>query len=348
MKISQLNFEFPEDLIAQYPIEQSRVMFVDNCIQEISKNKLIENISPGDVFVINDTKVIKRRIYAKLPSDFEFLFLEDISNHHESKYVNRWSVLCKASAAKVNEFILPEDIKLKIIEKGIPQIVEVSKNLDNSYFEKYGELPLPPYIQKARHKLHNIKQDEKWYQTQWAEVLGSQAAPTASLHFTIDDLNELKNKDVNIETLTLHVGLGTFLPVRVEDLNDHKMHHEDVEIPIHTWKTIQQAKREGHKVWALGTTVARALEACALNHLELSKNGYRGSTDLLIQEGFSFQIVDFLMTNFHQPQSTLLALVCGFVGYKRAMTAYHWAIKNRFRLFSYGDLSVWEKSVSSK
>ncbi|MGE0633740.1 MAG: S-adenosylmethionine:tRNA ribosyltransferase-isomerase, partial [Pseudobdellovibrionaceae bacterium] len=237
----------------------------------------------------------------------------------------------------------------KLAAKGRPQKVQVSKPLTDVYFSKVGELPLPPYIQKARGERHNVASDESWYQTVWATKPGSFAAPTASLHFKNEHLQLLKEKGVIITYVTLHVGLGTFLPVTAEDLDHHEMHPEWVEVPATTWSAIESAKSKGKKIWALGTTVCRSLESVPRGLLNRQDDGvYQGLTNLLLQPreteaGSDFKVVNVLLTNFHQPKSTLLALVASFAGLERVKTCYKWAIERKFRLFSYGDLSVWEK-----
>lgn len=330
MKLSELKYDFPEDLIATSPSRPTRVMFVDAHGEpsEINMADLIEKIPAGDVLVLNDTKVLKRRVFA---GDLEILFLEELPNGTQK-------VLFPSKKYKVgDEITLPNGAKMKLLEKGLPQLVEVSPRLTEADFEQFGELPLPPYIQKAREERHNVKADESWYQTAWAEKPGSFAAPTASLHFSDGDLAALKAKGVKVEKITLHVGLGTFLPVKVENLDDHKMHAEVYDIPEAVWALIKQAKAAGGKVWALGTTVTRTLETAARTE-KLS-----GASELLLQEGSQFLVVDRLMTNFHQPESTLLALVSGFSSLANVKKNYAWAIERRFKLFSYGDFSVWLK-----
>ena len=182
-------------------------------------------------------------------------------------------------------------------------------------------------------------EDVRGYQTAFALKEGSLAAPTASLHFKKRDLQQLKSRGVDVSYLTLHVGLGTFLPVDGEDLSDHPMHKEWVEVPPDLALAVKKCRERGGRVWALGTTVTRALESWALQGA--SPQGYEGLTDLMIQPGYSFKVVDVLMTNFHQPKSTLLALVMAFAGVSRVKEAYQWAMDHEFQLFSYGDLSVW-------
>lgn len=339
MKIEDLTYSFPEELIAQTPQRPSRVMWVElfgvSEPREVTIQDLLKQIPAGDVLVINDTQVLKRRIF--LNDDIEILFL----NSHDNK---TWEVLFPSKKYKIGDkFTLPLGIEVELMQKGRPQILKVDRELDEAYFQKVAELPLPPYIQKARSQRHTISQDEAWYQTAWSEKPGSFAAPTASLHFTNEDLQNLKVRGVAVEKVTLHVGLGTFLPVTVENLDDHIMHSEYVEISVKSWLRLQEAKSRGQKIWSLGTTSTRALESQFLGMFSLDKNQeyYRGFTQLLIQQGFEFQIVDRLLTNFHQPQSTLLALVSAFSDLDKVKACYSWAIERKFQLFSYGDLSVW-------
>jgi S-adenosylmethionine:tRNA ribosyltransferase-isomerase len=238
---------------------------------------------------------------------------------------------------------LPLGAKMTLLEKGRPQKVRVDQKLTDGYFEQVAELPLPPYIQKARKERHTVNEDANWYQTAWAKEPGSMAAPTASLHFSAQDLHALRARGVHIVELTLHVGLGTFLPVTSEDLNDHVMHEEYVQIPKATWQAVRVAQKENRGIWAMGTTVARSLESTANGKLPEFEGGFRGLTNLLIQPGYPWQIVNRLLTNFHQPESTLLALVASFSDLNTVKASYSWAMERKFRLFSYGDLSVWIK-----
>jgi S-adenosylmethionine:tRNA ribosyltransferase-isomerase len=340
MKLQDLDFSYPEELIATEPVRPSRVLLCkDEQITEISIQDLLNKIPAGDVFVVNDTKVLKRRIFAKHNSEeIEILFLSSRDN-------KTWEVLFPSKKFALGHVIeLPLGVQLKLLQKGRPQIVELSQVVDEKYFQQVAELPLPPYIQKARGMRHNQSQDESWYQTAWAANAGSFASPTASLHFSSQDLQQLRDKGVHVLNVTLHVGLGTFLPVQVEDLNDHQMHEEFVEISKENWSIIQEQKSKGLKIWALGTTVTRSLESKAHDMLTQNANGdWCGFTRLLIQPGFQWQVVDRLMTNFHQPKSTLLALVAGFSGLNQVKRVYEIAIEKKMRLFSYGDLSVWIK-----
>jgi S-adenosylmethionine:tRNA ribosyltransferase-isomerase len=339
MKISDLDFTYPESLVGTKPQNPTRVMSVDlspgQGPREITLQQLLEQIPPGDLFIINNTKVLKRRVFAGAT---EILFLSQKSER-------QWEVLFPSRKMKPGEVLpLPGGLTMTLLQKGRPQVVELNAEVDESYFQKWGELPLPPYIQKARDQRHTVANDEIWYQTAWAEKPGSFAAPTASLHFNETAIHSLKERGVQVLELTLHVGLGTFLPVTADDLDDHDMHEEYAEIPAKAWQRIQGAKAKNQKVWALGTTATRAIESAAAGLLTEDKDGnLKGFTKILIQPPYQFQVVDRLLTNFHQPQSTLLALVAAFAGLEKVKACYLWAIERDFRLFSYGDLSVWRK-----
>jgi S-adenosylmethionine:tRNA ribosyltransferase-isomerase len=343
MKLVELKFDYPEELVATQPAAQSRVLWVDQGFSEISVDQLIERIPAGDLLILNNTKVLKRRVFA---GELEILFLSQLSSSESGEL---WQVLFPSKKLKIGaEIELPLGRKIQLVEKGRPQVVRSSTPLTEEYFQEVAELPLPPYIQKARGERHTEKADESWYQTAWAKKAGSFAAPTASLHFSQIHLEQLRQRQVEIHELTLHVGLGTFLPVTAEDLNDHEMHEEWVQIPRTTWQAIQAAKREGRNIWALGTTVTRALESAGLGLLKETEEGLQGLTQILIQPGYQWRIVDRLLTNFHQPESTLLALVAGFSDLNTVKSAYQYAISQGFRLFSYGDLSVWIKPLNKQ
>lgn len=335
MKLEELKFDYPLDLIATSPQRPSRVMWAEENKdpKEISIADLILSIPAGDVLVINNTKVLKRRVFTK--DDVEVLFLDMVEQNETS---NQWKVLFPSKKFSLGHVhTLPQGFKMKLIEKGRPQLVEVSPPISDLDFANFAEMPLPPYIQKAREERHNLSSDEKWYQTAWASEPGSMAAPTASLHFSEADIQQLKVNGVRVLELTLHVGLGTFLPVVTEDLNQHQMHSEQYRISDENWEAVLRAKLSKQKVWALGTTTTRVLETIART------NRKSGFTNLLLQPGSDFNIVDRLLTNFHQPESTLLALVASFSSLENVKQNYKWAMERKFRLFSYGDLSVWIK-----
>lgn len=335
MRVSDLDFTYPPELVALEPSRPSRVAFIhgqDSPI-ETSLPGLLEKFEAGDVLVINQSKVIPARVFSS--EGVEVLFLR-------MRSTQTWEVLFPAKDfIPGNTLSLPEGITLTLLEKGLPQVVAVSRELTRDYFEANGEYALPPYIQQARGERHNRQTDKEWYQPIWAVDPGSVAAPTASLHFQQPDLDVLKNKGVTIAGLILHVGAGTFMPIRGSNLDDHQMHSELVHIPSSTIDAIKTAKAAGKRVWALGTTVTRALESQAAGLLESNSKGFAGETELFIRPGYPFQYVDVLLTNFHQPKSTLLSLVAAFAGLDHVKVTYQWAIERKFRLFSYGDLSAW-------
>lgn len=392
MKKHELQYKFAESLIATEPAAVSRIFSaladksIDNQIaqqaaqgkdhqviqpnqfdqfKEIAFAELLSKFSPGDILIINDTKVLPRRIFGQKNSlnsneNDNDKHNDKNSNHDKDHYSDNesleilflasddrihWQGLFPAKKLKLGAKIaLPGGIEMELIEKGLPQKVKCSQALTEDYFEQFGDVPIPPYIQKVRNERKSKLQDKNWYQTHWATHGGSFAAPTASLHFKPEHLETLKQKNVAIEKITLHVGMGTFLPVHAEDLKDHKMHKEEVFIPIEVWQKIEAVKKNGGKVWALGTTVTRALESVGQNKFAKTARGFEGATDLLILPGFKFQVVDYLLTNFHQPESTLLALVFAFAGQEKVKAGYAWAIEKNFRLFSYGDLSIWKRA----
>lgn len=342
MKLSDLEFEYPERLVATERLPGSRAMIVEASSppREGALADVFALFEPGDLLVINDTRVVRRRVFSA--AGLEILFLGALDSE-----ARRWSVLCPSTRWKNGvDQTLPNGITLKLVERGRPQTVEASESLTEEFFEKHGELPLPPYIQKARGERHNRDADRASYQTAWADRAGSLAAPTASLHFSAQQIEQLGEKGVQVERVTLHVGLGTFLPVTVENLEEHVMHAEIAEIPVRTWRTIESTRANGKRVWAMGTTVTRTLESAAHGKLHKASDdsvAFRGETDLFIRPGFEFKVVTGLLTNFHQPRSTLLALVAAFAGLDKVKAAYAWAIEREFRLFSYGDLTVWTK-----
>lgn len=346
MKTSDLFFDYPSELVATEPRHPSRVLFnLNGHKSELIWSDFLKQFKSGDVLVINDTKVLKRRVFSS--DGLEILFLESPSDQSplgKDQKAMVWSVLFPSKKLKLGDTIpMPLGLTAELVQKGIPQTIKMSEPIDETYFNQVGELPLPPYIQKARNERHNRTGENHAYQTVWAEKPGSLAAPTASLHFSPQDLDVLKAKGVDVISLTLHVGLGTFLPVTADTLEDHVMHEEWVEIPTHHWKKIKEAKAKGQSIWALGTTVVRSLESQALGRFDLRHHAYSGTTDLMIRPGFEFQIVDRLLTNFHQPQSTLIALVMAFAGKENVLSTYQWAIEKKFRLFSYGDLTYWSR-----
>lgn len=338
MQTSDFDFIYPENLVATEPLPEHRTMWVQGSQEprEIGHSEIFSLFEPGDVLVINDTKVLRRRVTSR--ENLEILFLRS-----DNGVV--WDVLFPARGVRDDkEIALPGGVTAKLVARGLPQKLLLSMPLTESYFAEFGELALPPYIQKARGERHNRADEERWYQTAWAERPGSQAAPTASLHFSASDLDKFRDVGVKVLPLTLHVGMGTFLPIKTENLMEHQMHSEPVFIPAETIQQISEAKKCGRRVWALGTTVVRALESWGHGRLQENESGsFCGDTHIFIRPEFRFEVVDALLTNFHQPKSTLLALVSAFAGRECALSAYEWAIAHQFRLFSYGDLSIWTR-----
>lgn len=337
MLVSELDYAYPESLIATAPEKQFRTLLslAGQAPQEISKTQIFDLFQPGDVLVLNDTRVLKRRLFTA--GGLEILFINSEDSIH-------WDVLFMARDLKVGDQIeLPHGFKIELLAKGLPQKIRASSPLTESFFDELGEFALPPYIQKARGVRKTQKEDSDWYQTEWAAHPGSCAAPTASLHFSRDDLAEFKKRGVDVRYVTLHVGIGTFLPVKTEKLDDHVMHKETAFVSAATAAALRVARQSGRKIWALGTTVTRTLESLDVK-LHANENGdYSGATDLFIRPGYEFKWVDGLLTNFHQPRSTLLSLVSAFAGIERTRRVYGFAVDTRFRLFSYGDLSIWTR-----
>ncbi len=337
MRTEDLDYFCPPELIALEPARPTRVAWFcgSNPPAELTLPQLLHKMAPGDLLVRNQTQVIPARVFAE--DQTEVLFLKAVNNL-------TWQVLFPAQKKKVGDSLsLPGGLTLTLTEKNLPQIVATSRSIDFDYFNQHGELALPPYIQAARGDRHNRTLDSSWYQSIWASVPGSVAAPTASLHFSTEDIQTLKSREVQIADLTLHVGAGTFLPIRTAELTAHQMHSEWAHIPSVTLAAITDTRDRGGRIWALGTTVARTLESFAQNLLQITDVGAIGETKLFIYPPYEFQNVDVLLTNFHQPKSTLLALVAAFSSLERTKANYQWAIEQKFRLFSYGDLSAWSK-----
>lgn len=325
MQLTDLDYEYPATAVATEPSRPTRVAWkaFDRAPEELTVAALLARIGPEDLLVVNESKVVPARVFTA--DETEVLFLKE-------RNAFEWEVLFPARDYKVGaELRLPGGVSAVLVQKGLPQVLRVETPLTPRYFEAHGEMALPPYIQDARAERHNRGLDAGWYQTAWARDPGSVAAPTASLHFTAEDLARVPR----VAKITLHVGAGTFLPVRTVDLRQHVMHAERVEVPLATREALAATRG---RVWALGTTVARTLES-----LDLLDEQGRGETRLFIYPPYEFKVVDVLLTNFHQPRSTLLALVAAFAGLDDVKATYRWAVERGFHLFSYGDLSAWTK-----
>lgn len=335
MKVSEFNYELPEELIAQTPIEKrdtSRLMVLNKQKQNIEHKifkDIIDYLEPGDVLVRNNTKVIPARIYGKKETgaNVEFLLLNNVEGDIWECIVRPGNKLHVGTKVIFEQGILKAQI-LEIMEGGTRKVKFYYEGILNEILDKIGLMPLPPYIHEE------LKQKER-YQTVYAKYNGSAAAPTAGLHFTEELLEKLQKKGVIIANVTLHVGIGTFRPVKEETVEDHKMHAEHYYIKQEDADKINQAKQKGKKVIAVGTTSCRVLETVA------DEKGYikptQGDTQIFIYPGYQFKILDGLITNFHLPQSTLLMLVSALAGKDYIMKAYEEAVKEKYRFFSFGD-----------
>lgn len=336
MKTDDFDYYLPEELIAQTPLKKrdsSRMLVLDKQNGNIfhkTFSDIIDYLNPGDTLVLNDTKVIPARIIGvkeETGAVIELLLLKNIDD-------NNWECLTRpAKRVKVGTVISFGDGMLKatcssVGEEGIRVFSLSYEGILYEILDKLGTMPLPPYI-------HEKLEDQSRYQTVYAKNIGSAAAPTAGLHFTKELLNDIKNKNVNIAYLTLHVGLGTFRPVNVEDVTKHKMHTEYYSISKETCDIINKTKESGNKIVVVGTTSVRVLETVMNRFGELKECS--GATDIFIYPGYKFKIVDNLITNFHLPKSTLVMLVSALAGKDNIMKAYHEAVLNKYRFFSFGD-----------
>lgn len=336
MRTDDFDYYLPEELIAQTPLEKrdsSKFLVLDKKTGNIEHRKfndIVEYLNPGDVLVINDTKVIPARLYGikeGTNAHVEILMLKDLGN-------DIWEVLCKpAKRIKVGTVISFGDGKLKaecvsVKDEGIRKIKLIYKGILLEILNELGEMPLPPYI-------HEKLKEKDRYQTVYAKNLGSAAAPTAGLHFTKDLLNKIKDKGVIVTNVTLHVGLGTFRPVSVEDVTKHKMHSEFYMMSKETADILNKAKEEHRRIISVGTTSVRTLETIISLYGKFKECS--GNTDIFIYPGYEFKAIDALVTNFHLPKSTLIMLVSALAGKDNIMKAYEEAVKNKYRFFSFGD-----------
>ena len=340
MKISEFTFDLPEELIAQTPAETrggDRLLVVDRKTgeyQDAMFSDFPDFVEDNSLLVINDTKVRKARVYgiSETGGKVEFLFTRPLSPTQWEAMVSRSK---KQYVGKSYTFSRPDGslyAKATITaDNDNLKTVTFDRQVDEDFFITCGHVPLPPYI-----KREDDFNDESRYQTIYAREYGSMAAPTAGLHMTEDILNRLKAKGVEIVRVTLQVGMGTFLPVRTENLEDHVMHTERYHVTEETARAVNEAKKAGRKIVAVGTTSVRTLESCVDRKTGLVKSG-SGATDLFITPGFDFAVVDQMVTNFHTPESTLLVLVSAFCGRENILAAYKHAVEKKYRFFSYGD-----------
>jgi S-adenosylmethionine:tRNA ribosyltransferase-isomerase len=336
MKTSDFYYDLPKELIAQTPLEprdSSRLLVLDREKQTLEHKHfydIIDYLNEGDLLVANDSRVLPARIYGikdETGAKVEFLLLKQVAN-------NRWETLCKpGKKAKVGtKFSFGNGIlRATVVDVKDDGNRIVDFDCEENFFttlDKIGQMPLPPYITAEL-------KDKERYQTVYSHELGSAAAPTAGLHFTTELMDRIKAKGVKIAYVTLHVGLGTFRPVKVDDVTKHKMHSEHYEVPEETAKLINETKKNGGRVIAVGTTSCRTLESVAAMYGEIKP--CEGFTDIFIYPGFEFKVLDGLITNFHLPESTLIMLVSAFAGYDFIMNAYKEAVKEKYRFFSFGD-----------
>lgn len=336
MKVTDFNYNLPEELIAQVPIkkrDESRLMVLDKekkTIEHKVFKDIVDYLEPGDCLVRNNTKVIPARLYGtkeQTGANIEFLLLNRIEGDIWEVMVRPGKKLMPGAKVSFGDGIL----KAEIIEKldgGSRKVKFEYNGIFNEILDKIGLMPLPPYIKER------LKEKDR-YQTVYAKYEGSAAAPTAGLHFTDELLEKIKEKGVDIANVTLHVGIGTFRPVKVENIEEHDMHSEHYYIKEEDCIKINNARKNGRRIIAVGTTSCRVLESIS------DENGIvkmaEGDTNIFIYPGYKFKCIDALITNFHLPESTLIMLVSALAGKDYIMSAYEEAVKERYRFFSFGD-----------
>ena len=336
MKVTEFDYELPEELIAQTPIkkrDESRLMVLNRKEQTIEHKifkDIIDYLKPGDVLVRNNTKVIPARLYGKKETGakVEFLLLNNIEGDIWESIVRPGNKLHVGAKVIFGDGILEAEI-LEVMPGGTRKVEFKYDGIFNEILDKIGLMPLPPYI-------HESLKEKDRYQTVYAKYDGSAAAPTAGLHFTPELLEKIQEKGVEIANVTLHVGIGTFRPVKEDTVEEHKMHSEHFYIKQEDVDKINKAKQEGRRVIAVGTTSCRVLESIADENTGMVKP-IEGDTEIFIYPGYKFKCIDGLITNFHLPQSTLLMLVSALAGKEYIMKAYKEAVKEKYRFFSFGD-----------
>lgn len=338
MKRQDFYFDLPEELIAQAPAKErtgSRLLVIeaDGELSDKQFPDILDYVQPNDCLIFNNTKVIPARLFGQKHSGgkVEFLVERILDDRRVLTHIR------SSNAPKAGAKIRIEDqYEVEVLGRD-EALFEVAFELQPgetalSIIEACGHMPLPPYIERA-----DVEEDKTRYQTVYSSKPGAVAAPTAGLHFDEALLESIRQKVATIGFVTLHVGAGTFKPVQVEDISEHRMHSEVIEVLPETVELIQRTKANGGRVFAIGTTSVRSLESAAT----LSEGGklapYQGETDIFITPGYEFKVVDVLLTNFHLPESTLIMLVSALAGYEKTMQAYHHAVEEKYRFFSYGD-----------
>ena len=339
MKTSDFYYYLPEELIAQDPLEDrtaSRLLVLDRktgAVKHKIFSDVIDYLNKGDCLVINNTRVIPARLIGEKEGTggkVEVLLLKRRANDVWETLVKPGKKLRPGAKITFGDGRLRAEV-LEVVEEGNRLVKFCYEGIFEEILDSLGEMPLPPYI---THKL----EDKEMYQTVYAKFDGSAAAPTAGLHFTKELLNKIEEKGIKISSITLHVGLGTFRPVKVDDVNNHHMHTEWYEVNAEAAEIINETKRNGGRVICVGTTSCRTIESVA------DDNGYMkaktGETDIFIYPGYKFKVMDGLITNFHLPESTLVMLVSAFAGKENVLSAYETAVKEKYRFFSFGDAMI--------
>ena len=339
MKTRDFYYELPQQLIAQYPAKQrtdSRLLHLDRsqaAIEDRQFTDFPELLHPNDVLVFNNTRVIPARLFGHKPTGGKVeILIERITSEHSALAHVRASKTPKIGSdiiLEVSSSSTPVSFKVMDRQGSLFVVSTDSGSKITDILEHSGHMPLPPYIERG-----DEQQDLERYQTVYAQEPGAVAAPTAGLHFDESILSAIKDKGVKSAFVTLHVGAGTFQPVRTEDIAEHKMHSEYLVVPEATVALCNQARSRGGRIIAIGTTAVRSLETASADGV---LKPYSGETDIFIYPGYAFKSVDALLTNFHLPESTLLMLVCAFAGYDTTMRAYAHAVRQAYRFFSYGD-----------
>ena len=339
MKVSDFNYELPKELIAQHPYDkrdEARLMVLDKINKKIDNKvfkDVIDYLNPGDCLVINNTKVIPARLYGKKDTgaNVEFLLLKRIEGDTWEAMVRPGNKLKPDTIVYFGDGLLKATV-LEVLEGGNRKVEFEYDGIFNEILDQIGMMPLPPYITEAK------KEDNEKYQTVYAKYDGSAAAPTAGLHFTQELLEKIKAKGVEVANVTLHVGIGTFRPVKVENVEEHEMHSEHYYIKKEDAEKINFAKQNGKKVIAVGTTSCRVLESVADENGKVKE--VEGDTSIFIYPGYKFKCIDSLITNFHLPESTLIMLVSSLAGKDFIMEAYNEAVKEKYKFFSFGDAMI--------